>query len=154
MHKNQLLQVKLIGISFLEEPWGSAGGWTVHTFQGVHFHLLLYSNGFFEHIRLLSGRFIETLALQTSPQSLGAPRNYVKTLPLLSIASWQGRTLWPTFQKQAWRHMYLRPTLWCQADLTISGLKSPLTRIQALNNQKAPTPKVLYNDSLQFSSDS
>lgn len=83
--------MKLIGISFLEEPWDSAGGWTVHTFQGVHFHLLLYSNGFFEHIRLLSGIFTETLALQTSPQSLGAPRNYVKTLPsfpLLSIASW------------------------------------------------------------------
>lgn len=51
--------------------WDSAGGWTVHTFQGVHFHLLLYSNGFFEHIRLLSGIFTETLAFQTSPQSLG-----------------------------------------------------------------------------------
>lgn len=71
-------------------PGGTLGqcwGMDCAHISGVHFHLLLYSNGFFEHIRLLSGRFTETLALQTSPQSLGAPRNYVKTLPLLSIAS-------------------------------------------------------------------
>lgn len=40
LHKNQLLQVKLIGISFLEQPWGSAGGQTDFVPLCAHFRRL------------------------------------------------------------------------------------------------------------------